>query len=124
MERCCSTISWHKTAWKHIKLSQDINIATNPEENVTQRTTLKNPTSYNLNEYENQNQTLDEGILDISTIKEISMGSKNHEYDIDILAAGKRFGLTHVECCVSILYGNSRNDNRILCILCPPMLCR
>lgn len=67
---------------------------------------------------------MEEGILDLGTVKDITMGSRNHEYDPDILAAGKRFGLTHVESCISLLYGNSASENRFLCILCPPLLCR
>lgn len=94
----------------------------NPEELVSPKLTSRQP--QNTNDVEGQSATLDEGFLDLGIVKEITMGSRNHEYDADLLAAGRRFGLTHVECCVSMLYGNSLSDNRVLCLLCPPMLCR
>lgn len=94
----------------------------NPEELVSPKLTSRQP--QNTNDIEGQSATLDEGFLDLGIVKEITMGSRNHEYDADLLAAGRRFGLTHVECCVSMLYGNSLSDNRVLCLLCPPMLCR
>lgn len=100
----------------------DFNVSVNPEENVVPRTVTK--PVYNMNDIDGIFHTLDEGILDLATVKDISMGSRNQDYNQDILAAGRRYGLTHVESCVSILYGTSLNENRILCILCPPMLAR
>ncbi|XP_021709977.1 1-phosphatidylinositol 4,5-bisphosphate phosphodiesterase epsilon-1 [Aedes aegypti] len=122
LERSCSHISWQRTAWRRIKSQHDCHFNQNPEESVAWR--FNSRCASNLGDMEIQCQNLEEGILDLGTVKDISMGSRNHEYDPDILAAGKRFGLTHVECCVSLLYGNSASENRILCILCPPMLCR
>lgn len=100
----------------------DFSMSINPEELVSLRLT-QNQLAYPT-ELESQMSIVDEGLLDLTLVKEITMGSRNHEYDAELLAAGKRFGLTHIECCVSILYGNTLNDNRVLCILCPPMLCR
>uniref|UniRef100_A0A182P033 Phosphoinositide phospholipase C n=1 Tax=Anopheles epiroticus TaxID=199890 RepID=A0A182P033_9DIPT len=123
LERSCSFVSWQRTAWRRIKSQQaDFSLNVNPEEIVAWK--FANRYASNVGELEGQCQNLDEGMLDLGTIKEINMGSRNHEYDAEILAAGKRFGLTHVECCVTLLYGNSASENRILCILCPPMLCR
>uniref|UniRef100_A0A8D8DQH2 1-phosphatidylinositol 4,5-bisphosphate phosphodiesterase epsilon-1 n=1 Tax=Culex pipiens TaxID=7175 RepID=A0A8D8DQH2_CULPI len=122
LERSCSCISWQRTAWRRIKSQQDINPNQNPEENVTWR--FASRCTSNIGDVEVQSQNLEEGILDLGTVKDIAMGSRNHEYDHDILAAGKRFGLTHVESCISLLYGNSASENRFLCILCPPLLCR
>lgn len=122
LERCCSIISWQRPAWRRIKSQMDFNVSINPEENVLPRTVTK--PVYNMNDIDGIFHTLDEGILDLATVKDISMGSRNQDYNSDILAAGRRYGLTHVESCVSILYGTSLNENRILCILCPPMLAR
>ncbi|XP_062559576.1 1-phosphatidylinositol 4,5-bisphosphate phosphodiesterase epsilon-1-like [Armigeres subalbatus] len=122
LERSCSHISWQRTAWRKNKSQHDCNFNQNPEESVAWRFSSRYASNYS--DVEMPCQNLEEGILDLGTVKDISMGSRNHEYDPDILAAGKRFGLTHVECCVSLLYGNSASENRILCILCPPMLCR
>lgn len=122
LERTCSSITWQKPSWHRLKSDQDYDISINPEELVSPRLTYHQAT--HSNDFEQQSPTIDEGFLDLTTAKEVTMGSRNHEYDADLLAAGKRFGLTHIECCVSILYGNSISDNRIICLLCPPMLCR
>lgn len=122
LERCCSIVSWQRPSWRRIKSQMDFNVSINPEENVVPRTVTK--PVYNMNDIDGIFHTLDEGILDLATVKDISMGSRNQDYNQDILAAGRRYGLTHVESCVSILYGTSLNENRILCILCPPMLAR
>ncbi|XP_058826169.1 1-phosphatidylinositol 4,5-bisphosphate phosphodiesterase epsilon-1-like [Topomyia yanbarensis] len=122
LERSCSYISWQRAAWRRIKSLQEFNPIQNPEESVAWQFASRYST--NSGDLEAQCQNLEEGTLDLGTIKDITMGSRNHEYDSEILAAGKRFGLTHVECCVSLLYGSSASENRILCILCPPMLCR
>lgn len=123
LERCCSIISWQRPAWRRIKSQMEFNVAVNPEESVVPRTVTK--PVYNFNDVESlMHIRCDEGILDLATVKDISMGSRNQEYNADILTAGRRYGLTHVESCVSILYGTSLNENRILCILCPPMLAR
>ncbi|XP_055641990.1 1-phosphatidylinositol 4,5-bisphosphate phosphodiesterase epsilon-1-like isoform X2 [Toxorhynchites rutilus septentrionalis] len=122
LERSCSHISWQRAAWRRIKSQQDFIINQNPEENVAWR--FASRYSSTAGETDIQCQNLEEGMLDLGTVKDITMGSRNHEYDPDILLAGKRYGLTHVECCVSLLYGSIASENRILCILCPPMLCR
>lgn len=115
-------VTWHRPSWRRLKTQQEYNLAINPEELVSPRLTYRQQPNYS--ELEAQYSALDEGYLDLGIVKEITMGSRNHEYDSDLLAAGRRFGLTHIECCVSILYGTSISDNRVLCLLCPPMLCR
>lgn len=122
LERSCAAITWHRPSWRRLKTQQDYNLSINPEELVSPRLTYR--PAPNTMDFEAQSATLDEGLLDLTSVKEITMGSRNHEYDSELLAAGKRFGLTHVECCVSILYGNTISENRVICILCPPMLCR
>lgn len=140
LERCCSIVSWQRPAWRRIKSQMEFNVAINPEENIVPRIVSK--PVYNSTDIDGIFHTLDEGILDLATVKDISMGSRNQgmsiskliiyilmgffhkDYNQDILAAGRRYGLTHVESCVSVLYGTSLNENRILCILCPPMLAR
>ncbi|XP_055588696.1 1-phosphatidylinositol 4,5-bisphosphate phosphodiesterase epsilon-1-like [Uranotaenia lowii] len=121
LERSCASISWQRTSWRRVKSHYDYTFNQNPEESIPCRFASRFASA---NDIESQCQNLEEGMLDLVTVKDISMGSRNHEYDPEILAAGKRFGLTHVECCVSLLYGGSASENRILCILCPPMLCR
>lgn len=114
--------TWHRPSWRKLKTNQEYNLAINPEELVSQRLTYRQPV--NSYDAEGQNTTLDEGCLDLTIVKEITIGSRHPEYDAELLATGRRYGLTHLECCISILYGHSLNDNRVLCLLCSPMLCR
>lgn len=123
LERSCASVTWQKPSWHRLKSEQEYDLAINPEELVSPRLFHHHQTTQ-ANEFEPQNPTIDEGFLDLTIAKEVTIGSRNHEYDADLLAAGKRFGLNHIECCVSILYGNSISDNRVICIMCPPMLCR
>lgn len=123
LERSCSSLTWQKPSWHRLRSDQEYDLAINPEDLVSPRL-FHHHQATQANEFEPQNPTIDEGFLDLTIAKEVTMGSRNHEYDADLLAAGKRFGLTHIECCVTILYGNSISDNRIISIMCPPMLCR
>lgn len=123
LERSCASITWQRPSWHRLNAEQDYDMAINPEESVSPRLFQYHQTTIT-SELEPQVSTIDEGYLDLTIAKEVTMGSRNHEYDAELLAAGKRFGLTHIECCVTILYGNSINDNRIICLMCPPMLCR
>lgn len=115
-------ITWHRPSWRRLKTYQDFNLAINPEEQLPPR--LSGRPQVNPSEFEGQYTTLEEGSLDLCLVKEITIGSRNHEYDTELLAAGRRYGLTHIESCVSLLYGTALNDNRVLCLMCPPMLCR
>lgn len=122
LERSCASVTWQKPSWHRLKSEQEYDLAINPEELVSPR--LFHHQTTTTNEFDPLNPTIDEGFLDLTIAKDVTMGSRNHENDADLLAAGKRFGLTHIECCVTILYGNSINENRIICLMCPPMLCR
>lgn len=123
LERSCASVTWQRPSWHRLKSEQEYDLAINPEDLVSPRLFHHHQTTMT-SEFEPQNPTIDEGFLDLTLAKEVTMGSRNHEYDAELLAAGKRFGLTHIECCVTILYGNSISDNRIICLMCPPMLCR
>lgn len=123
LERSCASVTWQKPSWHQLKSDQEYDLAINPEDLVSPRLFHHHQATL-ANDLEPQNSTIDDGFLDLTIAKEVTMGSRNHEYDSDLSAAGKRFGLTHIECCVTILYGNSISDNRVICIMCPPMLCR
>ena len=53
----------------------DFNVAINPEENIVPRIVSK--PIYNSTDIDGIFHTLDEGILDLATVKDISMGSRN-----------------------------------------------
>lgn len=115
-------ITWHRPSWRRLKTFQEINLNINPEELLPQNLTYRQ--QININDPDSQYNKLEEGSLDLGTVKEITIGTRNHEYDAELLEAGKRYGLTHIESCVTILYGLTASDNRVLYLLCPPMICR
>lgn len=125
LERSCAMITWHRPSWRRLHTHHEFNVAVNPEELLPPRQNARpQAAAGDADAGSGLYAALEEGSLDLGTVKEITIGSRNHEYDGELLAAGRRYGLTHIESCVSILYGSALNDNRVLCLMCPPMLCR
>lgn len=83
LERCCSIVSWQRPAWRRIKSQMEFNVAINPEENIVPRIVSK--PVYNSTDIDGIFHTLDEGILDLATVKDISMGSRNQGMSISKL---------------------------------------
>lgn len=96
----------------------DYSLSANPEENVAPGLVMK---------FANTDPTLEEGYLDLTNVKEISLGGRDKEKDPDLLNACRRYGLdrftTH-ECCLALVYGANLSDNRVLFLLSPPTLCK
>jgi phosphatidylinositol phospholipase C epsilon len=70
---------------------------------------------------------LEEGYLDLAVVKEIVLGGRDRDKDPDLATACRRYGLdrfTGSECSLSLVYGVNLSDNRVLFLLCPPILCR
>lgn len=70
---------------------------------------------------------LEEGFIELSYVKEISMGGRDRDRDPDLVNALRRYSLDKhatAECVMAIVYGNHLSDNRTLYLLCPPILCR
>lgn len=61
----------------------EFNVAINPEENIVPRIVSK--PVYNSTDIDGIFHTLDEGILDLATVKDISMGSRNQGMSISKL---------------------------------------
>ncbi|KAG4077316.1 hypothetical protein HA402_009717 [Bradysia odoriphaga] len=113
LERSCAMVTWHRSSWRKLKTNQEYNLAINPEELVSQRIRFRQPV--NPGETEAQNTILDDGCLDLTIVKEITIGSRHPEHDSELLITGKRFGLSHLECCCIIL---ASADSAISCTSC------
>lgn len=130
LERSCGLITWHRPSWRRLNTHHEFNVAVNPEELLPPRQNARPQTTGGADGGEGgiggggMFAALEEGSLDLSSVKDIMMGSRNRDNESDLLAAGRRYGLTHTQSCVSILYGSALNDNRELCLMCPPMLSR
>ncbi|KYB28995.1 1-phosphatidylinositol 4,5-bisphosphate phosphodiesterase epsilon-1-like Protein [Tribolium castaneum] len=60
-------------------------------------------------------------------VKEVHLGGRDAEKDSELATVARRYGLTHEpgnECALTILYGYSLSDNRLLYIVCPSAICR
>lgn len=65
--------------------------------------------------------------LDLLAVKEVTLGGRDAEKEAELTATARKYGLNHEpgnECALTILYGYGLSDNRLLYIVCPPVVCR
>lgn len=65
--------------------------------------------------------------LDLTAVKEVHLGGRDAEKEAELASVARRYGLIHEtgnECALTILYGYGLSDNRLLYIVCPPVVCR
>uniref|UniRef100_A0A8D9BY52 Phosphoinositide phospholipase C n=2 Tax=Cacopsylla melanoneura TaxID=428564 RepID=A0A8D9BY52_9HEMI len=127
LERSCGTLTWGKTAWSALKVGSasssstvDYNLGVNPEDMIPTalRHKMLGEVSF---------AGLEEGFVELSYVKEVSVGGRDRDRDPDLVNALRRYQLDkHAtsECVIAIVYGNHLSDNRTLYLLCPPILCR
>lgn len=76
--------------------------------------------------FDKSNFTTDR-FLDLLAVKEVYLGGRDTEKEMEMASVARRYGLTHEqdkECGLTILYGYGLSDNRLLYIVCPPAICR
>ncbi|RZF45196.1 hypothetical protein LSTR_LSTR009967 [Laodelphax striatellus] len=125
LERSCATLTWSKPAWSGLKTvpatsTPDYSLSTNPEDCVPACLAAKWSG-------ELASLGLEEGFLELSAIKEITLGGRDREKDPDLANTLRRFALDKhptADCCLALVYGVNLSDNRVLFLLCPPTLCR
>lgn len=66
--------------------------------------------------------TLEEGYLDLGSVKEIMIGCCDRDREADLRSICKRYGLPGSDSCIGLMYGSSLPDNRLIFLLCPPAL--
>uniref|UniRef100_UPI001478712C 1-phosphatidylinositol 4,5-bisphosphate phosphodiesterase epsilon-1-like n=1 Tax=Osmia lignaria TaxID=473952 RepID=UPI001478712C len=127
VDRACGTFVWEKPPWSPLKTAQlggaaltEFSLTANPEDTV--------PAGL-LGKYANQQTdcasvTLDEGFLDLSSVKEVMIGCCDRDRDADLRSICKRYGLPGSDSCIGLMYGSSLPDNRLIFLLCPPALCK
>ncbi|XP_046688497.1 uncharacterized protein LOC124374291 isoform X3 [Homalodisca vitripennis] len=123
LERSCATLTWSRTAWSGLKTSgatstADYSLSTNPEELIA-------PGLLSMGG-EVASPGLEEGFLELSAVKEITLGARDKDRDLDLTNTLRRFNINRQpidKCCLAIVYGANLSDNRVLFLLCPPSLC-
>lgn len=103
----------------------DYNLSANPEETLAPGLLGKLSSSDGL-EVNPTGTILDEGFLDLLHVKDVALGVRDIEKEVEISMVARRFGIFwgSEPCCLSLMFGYSLNDNRILYMLLPPVLCR
>ncbi|XP_050529538.1 uncharacterized protein LOC126899057 isoform X2 [Daktulosphaira vitifoliae] len=123
LERNCSTLTWSKTSWSALKLCSanmpDYSLSTDPEDCLP-NALLHRPSVDCLSSI-----GLDEGFLELSTVKDMFVGGsigRDRIKDPDCAAIMRKYNLHNYspsECCMGIVHGNSTSENRIFYLLAP-----
>lgn len=66
--------------------------------------------------------SLEEGYLDLSSVKEVTIGCCDKDREIELRGICKRYGLSGSDSCIGLMYGSNLSDNRIIFLLGPPTL--
>ncbi|KAK9721923.1 Phosphoinositide-specific phospholipase C, efhand-like [Popillia japonica] len=134
LDRSSTVLTWVRPSWSGLKagagndadpFSTDFNLSFNPEETLAPGLLTK--LALQASGDQSTGATLDDGFLDLFAVKEVHLGGKDAEKDLELAAVARRYGLNHCagsECGLSILYGYGLSDNRLLYIVCPPAICR
>ncbi|XP_048504784.1 1-phosphatidylinositol 4,5-bisphosphate phosphodiesterase epsilon-1-like isoform X2 [Athalia rosae] len=124
IDRSCGTFTWEKPAWSPLKTASlgatvtEFSLFANPEETLPAGLTTK----YAARLPDCAAVTLEDGYLDLSSVKEIMIGCCDRDRDADLRAICKRYGLPGSDSCIGLMYGTSLSDNRLIFLLCPPAL--
>ncbi|XP_076629671.1 1-phosphatidylinositol 4,5-bisphosphate phosphodiesterase epsilon-1 isoform X2 [Colletes latitarsis] len=125
VDRACGTFVWEKPPWSPLKTAQiggtastEFSLTANPEDTVPAGLS----TRYTTQQSECSSVTLEEGFLDLSSVKEVMIGCCDRDRETDLRSICKRYGLPGSDSCIGLMYGSSLPDNRLIFILCPPAL--
>lgn len=125
VDRACGTFMWGKPTWSPLKTAQ---VGGVPLTEFSLREKLEDtmPTGlinrYTQPQVDCASVTLEEGYLDLGSLKEIIIGCCDRERETDLRSICKRYGLSGSDSCIGLMYGSSLSDNRLIFLLCPPVL--
>ncbi|XP_063976762.1 1-phosphatidylinositol 4,5-bisphosphate phosphodiesterase epsilon-1-like isoform X4 [Diachasmimorpha longicaudata] len=124
VDRACGTFVWEKPAWSPLKtagfgsISNEFTLTVNPEENVPSGLV----TRYTSPQADCASVSLEEGYLDLSSVKEVTIGCCDKDREIELRGICKRYGLPGSDSCIGLMYGSNLSDNRLIFLLGPPTL--
>ncbi|XP_074103841.1 1-phosphatidylinositol 4,5-bisphosphate phosphodiesterase epsilon-1 isoform X1 [Cotesia typhae] len=124
VDRACSTLVWEKPTWSPLKtpglggVSTEFTLTVNPEESVPPVLISK----YTSLQTECTSISLEEGYLDLNSVKEVIIGCCDKDREVELRGICKRYGLPGSDSCIGLMYGSSLSDNRIIFFLGPPAL--
>ncbi|XP_028982288.1 1-phosphatidylinositol 4,5-bisphosphate phosphodiesterase epsilon-1 [Diachasma alloeum] len=124
VDRACGTFVWEKPAWSPLKtagfgsISNEFTLTVNPEESVPSGLV----TRYTSPQADCASVSLEEGYLDLSSVKEVTIGCCDKDREIELRGICKRYGLPGSDSCIGLMYGSNLSDNRLIFLLGPPTL--
>lgn len=124
VDRACGTLVWEKPTWSPLKtpgfggISSEFSLTVNPEESVPPILISK----YTSLQTECASISLEEGYLDLNSVKEVIIGCCDKDREVELRGICKRYGLPGSDSCIGLMYGSSLSDNRIIFFLGPPAL--
>ncbi|XP_015590026.1 1-phosphatidylinositol 4,5-bisphosphate phosphodiesterase epsilon-1 isoform X2 [Cephus cinctus] len=124
IDRACGTFIWEKPPWSPLKTagvpptSTEYSLTINPEDTVPAGLVAK----YASQQSDCAAVTLEDGYLDLSSVKEVMIGCCERDREADLRMICKRYGLPGSDSCIGMMYGTSISDNRLIFLLCPPAL--
>lgn len=125
VDRACGTFVWEKPPWSPLKTGQvggatltEFSLSTNPEDALPPGLVGR----YTQQQADCASITLEEGYLDLGSVKEIMIGCYDRDREADLRSICKRYGLPDSDCCIGLMYGSNLPDNRLIFLLCPPAL--
>ncbi|KOC71351.1 1-phosphatidylinositol 4,5-bisphosphate phosphodiesterase epsilon-1 [Habropoda laboriosa] len=125
VDRACGTFIWEKPPWSPLKTAQlggtastELSLNANPEDGIPSCLSGR----YGTQQTDCASVTLEEGFLDLSSVKEVMIGCCDRDREADLKSICKRYGLSGSDSCIGLMYGSSLPDNRLIFLLCPPAL--
>ncbi|XP_072761213.1 1-phosphatidylinositol 4,5-bisphosphate phosphodiesterase epsilon-1 isoform X2 [Anoplolepis gracilipes] len=125
VDRACGTFVWEKPPWSPLKTAQvggtaltEFSLTSNPEDTVPAGLVSR----YAQQPADCAFVTLEEGYLDLGSLKEIMIGCCDRDREADLRSICKRYGLSGSDSCIGLMYGSNLPDNRLIFLLCPPAL--
>ncbi|XP_011137962.1 1-phosphatidylinositol 4,5-bisphosphate phosphodiesterase epsilon-1 [Harpegnathos saltator] len=125
VDRACGTFIWEKPTWSPLKTAQiggaavtEFSLSVKPESMIPAGLISR----YTQQQADCASVTLEEGYLDLGSVKEIMIGCCERDREADLRSICKRYGLPGSDSCIGLMYGSSLPDNRLIFLLCPPAL--
>lgn len=124
VDRACSTMIWGKPSWSSLNTScvvgmpfMDFSLSTNVEESLPASLVAR----YTQYQADCACTNLEEGYLDLRSVKEIMVDSYDKDHEQDFREVCKKYS---IDSCIGLMYGSSLSDNRFIFLLCPSSLCK
>lgn len=116
IDRACGCLMWERPSWSMVPGECVLNV--DPEESLPSALAGR----YSAQPLDCASVTLEEGYIDLSCVKEITIGCCEKERVQELRDICRRYGLPGPDSCIGLMFGSGLSDNRQIFLLCPPEL--